>query len=304
MLLHIAARTKRAVAVGLLAGAVLAATASASFPGKDGAILAMGPPIDVSELATMFYVTPGGGEPRMLGLGQYPVWAPSGKVFAFATWRKIYVATTDGYSLTSHRRLITVQEPIQLWELSWFPGGRRLAYVALNKNTNTSDIHTLDVRRGRHRSRLTFARKGWTNGEPAVSPTGGWIAYTQCGREGDACNLRLMRTNGTDQHTIVSVPPWRVVRPLWSPGGRRIAFSLCGVHRCSGWIYDPSTRKRRRVPGEGIDAFAPDGAHLVVFDRLKGRHECEEGLFVTDLYGKHRRLLPGDCLAFVDWAAR
>ena len=91
--------------------------------------------------------------------------------------------------------------------------------------------------------------------------------------------------------------------PVWSPGGRKIAFNLCGIHRCSGWIYDVSTHKRRRVPGETIEAFAPDGAHLLVFDDVKKRKECREGLFVTDLYGKQRRLLPGDCLDLGDWQA-
>jgi len=287
-----------AVAIGLLA-----TSASATFPGRDGAVLAMGPPVDVSELATIAYVPTDGGAERVLGLGQYPVWSPRGDVFAYATWRKIYVATTDGYAITSHRRLITVQEPIQLWELAWFPGGTRLAYVWLNKDTDTSDIHTLSVATARHRSRLTFAKKGWSNGEPAVSPKGRWIAYVQCSRASRACNLRLMRTDGSDQHTIVAVPPWRVVRPVWSPGGRRIGFSLCGINRCSGWIYDVATHKRRRVPGETIEAFAPDGAHLLVFDTVKSRKECGEGLFVTDLYGKHRRLLAGDCLAFADWQA-
>ena len=115
------------VVAGLVAAGTLAASASATFPGRNGAILAMGDPIDVSELATLVYVPIDGGEERVLGLGQYPAWSPRGRSFAFATWRKIYVATTDGYSVTSHRRLITVQEPIQLWELSWFPGGNRLA---------------------------------------------------------------------------------------------------------------------------------------------------------------------------------
>ena len=292
------------VALGLVAAGTLATAAAATFPGRDGAILAMGNPVDVSELARLVYLPTDGSPERVLGLGQYPAWSPNGKVFAYATWRKIYVATTDGWTVTSHRRLITVQEPIQLWELSWFPGGRRLAYVATNKNTDTSDIHTLGVPDGRPRSRLTFARKGWSNEWPAVSPKGRWIAYVQCSRGEDACNLRLMRTNGADQHTIVAIPPWRVVRPVWSPGGRKIAFNLCGIHRCSGWIYDVATHRRRRVPGETIEAFAPDGAHLLVFDDVKSRKECGEGLFVTDLYGKQRRLLPGDCLDGADWQAR
>ena len=87
------------------------------------------------------------------------------------------------------------------------------------------------------------------------------------------------------------------------PGGRKIAFNLCGIHRCSAWIYDVATHKRRRVPGETIEAFAPDGAHLLVFDDVKSRKECGQGLFVTDLYGKQRRLLPGDCIDSGDWQA-
>ena len=292
---------RRALALALVAAGTVATPASATFPGSDGAILAMGPPRDVSELATLTYVPADGGSERVLGLGKYPAWSPRGRQFAFATWRKIYVATTDGYSVTGHRPLITVQEPLQLWELSWFPSGDRLAYVALNKSTDTSDIHTLSVSDGRHRSRLTFARKGWSNEWPAVSPDGRSIAYVQCSPREEVCNLLLMRPNGADQHTLVSIPPWRVVRPVWAPGGRKLAFNLCGIHRCSGWIYNLSTHRRRRVPGETIEAFAPDGAHLLVFDDVKRRKECGEGLFVTDLYGKHRRLLPGDCLGWADW---
>lgn len=295
---------RRLLAVGLVAAGTLASTAAATFPGRNGAVLAMGDPIDVSELATLVYVPIDGGEERVLGLGQYPVWSPHGRSFAFATWRKIYVATTDGYSITSHRRLITVQEPIQLWELSWFPGGNRLAYVATDKRTDTSDIHTLRVSDGRHGSRLTFARKGWSNDWPAVSPDGRFIAYVQCSRGERACNLRLMRSNGADQHTIVSVPPWRADDPVWAPGGRSIAFNLCGIHRCTGWIYDVATHERRRVPGQTIEAFAPDGAHLLIFDTVKGRPDCGQGLFVTDLRGKKRRLLPGDCLNTADWQAQ
>jgi Tol biopolymer transport system component len=282
---------------------LLGTAADASFPGRNGAILAQGPPVDVSELATLVYVPTDGGAPRVLGLGQSPAWSPRGTVFAFSAFRKIYVATTDGYRLTSHRRLITVPRRIQLWELSWFPGGNRLAYVALDMKTDTSDIHTLRVSDGRHRSRLTFARKGWSNEWPAVSPNGRRVAYVQCSPRERACNLRLMRSNGEDQHTIVSVPPWRVVDPVWAPGGRNIGFSLCGLHRCSAWIYNLATHRRRRVPGDTIEAFAPDGAHLLVLDDVKSRPECGEGLFVTDLHGKDRRLLPGDCLAWADWQA-
>ena len=57
------------------------------------------------------------------------------------------------------------------------------------------------------------------------------------------------------------------------------------------------------MPGATIEAFAPDGAHLLVFDTVKARPDCAEGLFVTDLRGKHRRLLPGDCLHTADWQA-
>jgi Tol biopolymer transport system component len=156
---------------------------------------------------------------------------------------------------------------------------------------------------GRHRSRLTFARKGWSNEWPAVSPNGRFVAYVQCSPGESACNLRLMRSNGERQHTIVSVPPWRVIAPVWSPGGRRIAFDLCGLHSCTGWIYDLATRKRHRVRGDAIEAFAPDGTGLLVFDDVKSRKDCGEGLFMTDLRGEDRRLLPGDCLDFADWQA-
>jgi hypothetical protein len=265
---------RRLLAAGLVAAGAVAATASATFQGQSGAILAQGPPIDVSQLATLVYVPTDGSPQRVLGLGQSPVWSPRGTAFAFSTWRKIFVAATDGYRITSHRRLISKPRRFQLWELSWFPSGNRLAYVTVDMRTDTSDIHTLRVSDGRNRSRLTFARKGWSNEWPAVSPRGHWVAYVQCSPRQQACNLRLMRPNGDDQHTIVAVPPWRVVDPVWAAGGRNIGFNLCGLHRCSAWIYNLATRQRRRVPGQSIEAFAPDGAHLLIFDTVNGRPEC------------------------------
>lgn len=292
-----------ALASVLVLACTLVTAASATFRGQNGAIIAQGPPRDISQLATLVYVPLDGTDPRVLGLGQSPIWSPRGRFLAFASWHKIYVATTDGYRLTSHRRLIKVPERIQLWELAWFPGGRRLAYVTLDMKTDTSDIHSLSVSNGRHRSRLTFAKPGWANEWPAVSPSGDWIAYTTCGPREDACNLRVMRSNGSDQHTIVSAPPWRAIEPHWSPDGAKIGFNLCGLHSCVPTIYDVRTRMRRRLPGRGFEAFAPDGKGVLLFDRVRGRRECGLGLFATDLRGRHRRLLPGDCLDFADWQA-
>ncbi|HEX9415083.1 MAG TPA: hypothetical protein VF895_00080 [Gaiellaceae bacterium] len=283
---------------------LLAAVATAAtFPGRNGAIIASGPPRDVTELETLVYLPADGGDPRVLGLGQLPAWSPQGKRLAYDDGKGLVVASTDGYRLTSRRRLLRSPHGVHFWEAAWARHGRRLAYVSLDVHTDTSDIHTVRVSDGRRVQRLTYAKKGWSNEWPTFSPDGRWIAYTTCGPHSDACNLKLMRWNGSGQRVLVSAPPWRAFDPVWSRDGTRIGFSLCTLDRCTAWVLNLRTHERRRIRGLSVEAFAPDGSGLVVFDTVKGRPECGEGLFLTDLDGRNRVLLPGDCLAWADWQA-
>lgn len=291
----------RALAPILLLVAVVAT--AATFPGRNGAIIASGPPRDVTELPTLVYLPPDGGDPRVLGLGQDPAWSPQGNRLAYNDWKGLVIATTDGDRLTSRRRLLRSPHGMQYWETSWEPHGRRLLYVSLNMHTDTEDIHTVRAADGRGLQRLTYAKKGWSNGEPSVSPDGRWVAYSACGPKTDACSLKLMRPDGSGQRVLVSAPPWRAFDPVWSPNGKRIGFSLCTFERCTAWVLDLRTHERRRIRGLSVESFAPDGSGLVVFDTVKHRPECGEGLFKTDLDGKNRLLLPGDCLSWADWQA-
>ena len=145
-------------------------------------------------------------------------------------------------------------------------------------------------------------RAGRTTGPPSL-PMGASSPTSSAARGERACNLRLMRSNGADQHTIVSVPPWRADDPVWAPGGRSIAFNLCGIHRCTRLDLrrrDAQAQARSRSDDRGIRAGRSAPADL---RHREGPPRLRAGLFVTDLRGKNRRLLPGDCLNTADWQA-
>lgn len=65
---------------------------------------------------------------------------------------------------------------------------------------------------------------GSTNQYPAVSPDGQWVAYEHFDTEDNARRIRLVRTDGTDDHALAAAPDY-AAWPTWSPGSDAIAYA-------------------------------------------------------------------------------
>ena len=58
---------------------------------------------------------------------------------------------------------------------------------------------------------------------PAFSKDGAWIAYVS--GLGSVSDLRVMRPDGLDNHSIFTTPDQGLGFPVWSPNGQWIAFT-------------------------------------------------------------------------------
>ncbi len=127
-----------------------------------------------------------------------------------------------------------------LFSLSWSPDGRRIAYAAyplhaplreatLSYNERVPIIYVLDLKTG-------VSTRIATGMNPSWSPSGQWIAYfDQTAGAGDYNQVRLIRSNGTDDSILLSVGRWHFLfgsgqrcfrfPPVWSPDSRRLLLN-------------------------------------------------------------------------------
>src|SRR5205085_11341508 len=116
-----------------------------TIPGPAGPIGGRGLP----NLDQVPQVGPGsaaGGAARVIGYGRGPRWSPDGSRLAYGTTRGIEVGTTDGTRLTSHRVVVPAGRDHQLWQATWSPRGRYLAYA--DNAGASSEIHVVRVSDG------------------------------------------------------------------------------------------------------------------------------------------------------------
>ena len=152
----------------------------------------------------------------------------------------IWAANPDG----THQQRLT-HTPSQ--DNDWSPNGRRIAFDFFNKTGE--HLATMDPN-GRHVRQLTF-KKG-IQGDPKWSPNGQRITFdaspTFPDQPGFHTSIWTMRANGTGArqltHGIFGV------EPVYSPGGRRIAFGRITGVDAQGFQL------------EAIDVINTDGTHL------------------------------------------
>ena len=137
----------------------------------------------------------------------------------------------------------------------WSPDGASLLY------SNRSVIRLVDA--------ATLTARDVTRGRaPSFAPDGDHLTYRRAFHDRE-----LWRARVDGSHTRLLRTRERFVGPpLWSPGGRTIAYSQFDV---GTWLVSARTGKRiRRVTGPRLDAFdwSPDGRRL-----LCGRRAAEGG---------------------------
>jgi TolB protein len=109
-------------------------------------------------------------------------------------------------------------------------------------------------------------------GDPAVSPDGRWIAYTDPldGSE----DAFIMRTDGSDRRRITD-DPGRTYGMDWSPDGRFLGYNTEVDGNAELFVFVVATGERRRLttdPGEDhLPRWSPHGTYLVFTSDRSGR---------------------------------
>ena len=201
-----------------------------------------------------------------------PVWSPDGRRIAFIADRdtdpsyvpeddELYVMNADGTGVTR----LTNHDGDD-WGPSWSPDSRRIAFAS-NPNGN-SDIYVANAD-GSGTTRLTHHAAGdW---RPAWSPDGRRIAFIST-RDDDERhfprNSEIYAINADGSELTRLTNDNRVAGgPVWSPDGRRIAFSSAIGHGHSSIRLMNADGSEMTKLGRGGDiAWSSDGRRIVFSD--------------------------------------
>jgi len=198
-----------------------------------------------------------------LGLEQQPAVSPDGLFVA-------YVATRDGNSdlwladIEGGSRLRLTSHPGRDESPAWFPDGRALAFVSFRDGQ--PGLWKVSRLGGQPTPLLSPGR------DPAISPDGTRIAFTQPSPEGTeqivvaplrdlgAARVVTGSQDGLADHS----------RPAWSPDGRMICYQ--GYTHL--WLVDPDGGPARRLTDKeemGNEPFwSPDGQHVYYTSTTRG----------------------------------
>ena len=195
-------------------------------------------------------VRPDGRGDSRLTSGRFdrsPTWSPNGKYLAFTrpttnAWSAdgiVYVIRRDGTGL----RQLTAGAGA---DPEWSPDGRQIAYAVLD-GKGGSLIHVLDVD-GTHDRVLTTS---WAAGGQRWSPNSQLLVFTRLVKENDLSedpSIAVIARDGSGGERFLARTGWSG-GPVWSPGGRRIAY--VGELRCGFSIFVVSAgggRSRQVTP--------------------------------------------------------
>jgi hypothetical protein len=275
----------------LLALAVCAAPADASFSGRNGVIAYQS---TASAQGVLLARTAGGGGLRRFVVTgaavSDPTFSPRGRRLAFARLGAIWVMGVDGTAL----RRVTLQG-LPESEPAWSPGGESLAFAAgpsraqhvFTIGADGSGLRQITFAAGDQRSpawssreTIAFAQRSsrgdydvftasatgtgarrLTSGRqdelwPNWSPNGRRIAFVS-GRHGRR-NLFVMNADGRRVRRVTRLRRGAVQSPVWSPDGKRIAFVMGGSHRRRLAVVNLNGRGLRRITAASADAHSPD----------------------------------------------
>jgi Tol biopolymer transport system component len=205
-----------------------------------------------------------------------PTWSPSGARIGYlvnpqgegrATLR---VMRANG---THRQTLIRGTQGREFLDLTWAPGGRRIALTMQNEGS-LHDIAIYDLRSHKLVRLHVLSETGWRPSYIDWSSDGKRLVFSAYllddqGNPHDvlADDLWSVRADGTGVQRLTSTPLYET-KPVWSPEGKRIAYEEGGS--CpTVVIANADGTPRRRIPNmcAGDPDWAPGGARLVVTRR-------------------------------------
>jgi Tol biopolymer transport system component len=254
-------------------------TLTATSEGKTGSVTSF---VDVPPAASLLYqrTTPLSNEiftlrlapgqtPARVNAGnvsQQPAVSPDGSRIAFfVSMMNNGEAVEDIFAVdrvgTNMKRLTT--KPGVDNAPAWSPTADLIAYHSLDVTTGRSDIWVMNGDGSAPRNLTADLPADLARDEPAWSPDGQWIAFTQSrGTAGPGRgSIWIMRADGSDKRQVTLHPDNGFdLSPSWSPDGQRIAFFRGGiaiVTLATGGV------EYLGLPGRAFQpAWSPDGRHI------------------------------------------
>jgi Tol biopolymer transport system component len=167
--------------------------------------------------------------------GFTPRWSPDGNELAFQNFDNsigsIGLVSRDGTGLRS----LAPTGGIESWlQPDWSPDGARLVHV---RRPSPEEIFVMDTT-GHAEQRLTTDE--YSDGDPAWSPDGQWIAWTSQRQAGS--EIWLMKPDGTGAHALTLG-----YSASWSPDSRRIAFARTISNTALLFAIDLETLRIRQI---------------------------------------------------------
>ena len=284
--------------IALAVGALAAAPAEATFPGKPGPIVYskanLGEAVGVT--GGLFSHGPRASEkPRQLtseGYDNTPSFSADGRRIVFAGNRDllassgshIYVMNADGSGVKE----LTVGEGYDS-DPSFSPDGRTVVFDRIESSSNRQHLFAVGVD-GSGLRQLTAG----TNHEydPVFTPDGKRVIYVSdadSDARSDHADIFSMAPDGSHQKVLVDGPR-NESEPDVSPDGRRIVFSSNRSHGPNLFLADARGRVIRAVTHSKGDcfrgrcytspSFSPDGRHIVA--NSGGRYSSTLTVMRTD----------------------
>ena len=221
---------------------------------------------------------------RALAEGRDHAWAPDGKSIAFTrTVEGVDGLVVIGLDGTGEQYLGEGSGPV------WSPDGGRIAYTRVG--ADGYDIFVMNAD-GTEQRQLTNA--AGDDLRPAWSPDGARIAF-DTERDGDlteeapVTEIYMMNADGSGQQRLTQ-GGGRNRRPVWSPGGQRLAFTTeeWEYHYIFSMNDDGSDRRWLTYTTDDRDpVWSPDGRTVAFTSDRKANYLS----FVTEVDGTGQKLV-------------
>ena len=198
------------------------------------------------------------------GADMRPLWSPDGSQIVFGSKRdgqeNLYIMAADG---TATR---LAESPMLQAASDWFPDGERLLVIEVDNVTGV-DVATLRIGSGGPSEKLL--QTDANESQPAISPNGGWMAYTS--DESGQVQIYVRPFPDVTSGSRRLIGPGTI--PVWGPEGRDLFYlsseALMVVDVETGETFERGT-PRQLFPytyyfsGSRNWVLGPDGRYLMI----------------------------------------